>query len=379
MLGWFADGADPDGGLLAFRRLSDELGTTHWYLKLLRDSGTAARRLARVLSTSRYVADALTRSPESVTWLADDADLVPRTLERLTAEADAILTRSDEPVPAVTALRGLRRRELARTAAADVLGVVTGRARVAEPERRGRRRPGRARCASPSGRRARTRGSTTSPTRLLVVAMGRLGRRGDGLLLRRRRAVRARPRRGCGPAGGAGVRAPGDDEAAHAARDRRAGADRSRSTPTCARRAATVRWSGRSTPTPSTTSAGPSPWESQALLRARPVAGDDELGERFLRLIDPLRYPAGGVDAGGRARGAPHQGARRGRAAAARRRAGPAPQARARRASPTSSGPPSCSSSSTRTRCRRCAPRRRSRRSRRRPRRASSTPTTRAC
>ena len=43
MLGWFADGADPDGGLLAFRRLSDELGTTHWYLKLLRDSGTAAQ------------------------------------------------------------------------------------------------------------------------------------------------------------------------------------------------------------------------------------------------------------------------------------------------------------------------------------------------
>ena len=42
MLGWFADGADPDGGLLAFRRLSDELGATHWYLKLLRDSGTAA-------------------------------------------------------------------------------------------------------------------------------------------------------------------------------------------------------------------------------------------------------------------------------------------------------------------------------------------------
>ena len=63
MLGWFADGADPDGGLLAFRRLSDELGTTHWYLKLLRDSGTAAQRLAHVLSTSRYVADALTRSP----------------------------------------------------------------------------------------------------------------------------------------------------------------------------------------------------------------------------------------------------------------------------------------------------------------------------
>src|SRR5690606_40951369 len=35
------------------------------------------------------------------------------------------------------------------------------------------------------------------------------------------------------------------------------------------------------------------PWERQALLRARPVAGDVRLGERFVALIDPLRYPEG--------------------------------------------------------------------------------------
>ena len=46
MLGWFADEADPDAGLLAFRRVSDELGTTHWYLKMLRDEGASAERLA---------------------------------------------------------------------------------------------------------------------------------------------------------------------------------------------------------------------------------------------------------------------------------------------------------------------------------------------
>ena len=38
-------------------------------------------------------------------------------------------------------------------------------------------------------------------------------------------------------------------------------------------------------------------WESQALLRAEPLAGDVELGERFVALIDPLRYPAAGLDA----------------------------------------------------------------------------------
>ncbi len=51
LLGWFAEGADPDAGLLAFRRVSDALGTTHWYLKLLRDSGAAAERMARVVSS----------------------------------------------------------------------------------------------------------------------------------------------------------------------------------------------------------------------------------------------------------------------------------------------------------------------------------------
>ncbi len=38
------------------------------------------------------------------------------------------------------------------------------------------------------------------------------------------------------------------------------------------------------------------PWESQALLRAEPVAGDPGLGARFAALVDPLRYPDGGID-----------------------------------------------------------------------------------
>ena len=38
-----------------------------------------------------------------------------------------------------------------------------------------------------------------------------------------------------------------------------------------------------------------SAWEAQALLRARPVAGDADLGRRFVDLIDPVRYPNGGI------------------------------------------------------------------------------------
>ncbi len=36
-------------------------------------------------------------------------------------------------------------------------------------------------------------------------------------------------------------------------------------------------------------------WESQALLRAEPVAGDADLGRRFVELVDPQRYPRTGL------------------------------------------------------------------------------------
>jgi glutamate-ammonia-ligase adenylyltransferase len=39
------------------------------------------------------------------------------------------------------------------------------------------------------------------------------------------------------------------------------------------------------------------PWEIQALLRAHRVAGDPELGEQFLLMADKTRYPPGGVSA----------------------------------------------------------------------------------
>jgi glutamate-ammonia-ligase adenylyltransferase len=38
-------------------------------------------------------------------------------------------------------------------------------------------------------------------------------------------------------------------------------------------------------------------WEVQALLRAVPVAGNEQLGADFVELIDPIRYPAEGLTA----------------------------------------------------------------------------------
>lgn len=125
LLSWFSEGTDPDGGLLAFRTLSEDLGEAYWFLRMLRDSSGAARRLTRVLSTSGYVAKLFGRIPEGAAWLDNDEDLVPRQRQSLADEVRATLDRhaGDEGL-AATALRSLRRRELLRIALASMVGVI---------------------------------------------------------------------------------------------------------------------------------------------------------------------------------------------------------------------------------------------------------------
>jgi len=125
MIRWFADGVDPDYGLLAFRRLSERLGDTHWFLRMLRDSSGAAESLSRVLSGSRYVGELMEWIPESAAWLDDPELLRPRSGRALQEEARAIQTRHATVVDAMRAVRALRRREQLRLALAGILGAVT--------------------------------------------------------------------------------------------------------------------------------------------------------------------------------------------------------------------------------------------------------------
>src|SRR5690606_11237836 len=189
MLGWFADAPDPDAGLLGFRQVSDALGTTPWYLRLLRDEVTVAERMAWVLGSSRYATDLLLRAPEAVAILASDADLAPRPAEALRSEAMAAVRRhrdlsggpphgdaaeaASPAEEAVAVVRGLRRRELFRVAVADLLGMVdvrtvgdalTGIAAVTVEA---------ALHAAVNKIEMETR--EPLPTRLAVVAMGRFG------------------------------------------------------------------------------------------------------------------------------------------------------------------------------------------------------------
>src|SRR5438445_609179 len=91
-----AEAPDPDAGLLAYRQVSDALGSTPWFLRLLRDEGAVASRLALVLGASRYVGNMLVRAPEALQLLADDAALLPRPpAEIRDAMADAAARQPD--------------------------------------------------------------------------------------------------------------------------------------------------------------------------------------------------------------------------------------------------------------------------------------------
>ncbi|MBK4346702.1 bifunctional [glutamine synthetase] adenylyltransferase/[glutamine synthetase]-adenylyl-L-tyrosine phosphorylase [Lacisediminihabitans changchengi] len=124
MLQWFAEGADPDYGLLAFRKLSDDLGESYWFLRMLRDSSGAAQRLTSVLSASRFVGVLLERIPEAAAWLEQEEELRPRSLEALLEEAAATVARHHDEAAAALALRSARRREVLRLAMAAVLGQI---------------------------------------------------------------------------------------------------------------------------------------------------------------------------------------------------------------------------------------------------------------
>ena len=293
MLGWFAQGPEPDSGLLSFRRLSETMGTTHWYLKLLRDSGAAAQRLARLLSSSRYVANALAGLPEAVAWLDDDAELAPRSVEALTAELLSLQARRHEAVPGVMVARYLRRRELLRAAINDVLGgpghgpaaaMITTAADVAL---RGALR------VAVSGATAEA-GLAGPPSRYLVVAMGRFGGQemsyasdADVLFVHE-------------PLPGADPEVATRTAVAVASKVRALLAETGSEPPLAVD--ADLRPEGRSGPITRSLSSYAEyyerwvePWERQALLRARPVAGDEDLAARFVALVDPLRYPPTGL------------------------------------------------------------------------------------
>ena len=290
MLGWFADAAQPDAGLLAFRQISDALGSSPWYLRLLRDDTTVAQRMARVLSASRYATDLLLRQPEMVALFGQDAQLTARPAAALRAEATTAVRRHQDPAAAVAAVRGLRRRELLRTATADLLGLSA-------IERTGEALTAVAAAAVSAALQVAIRTAEADgplPTRLCVVAMGRFGGHETGY------GSDADVMFVHDPVAGADEQEA--TRAAHAvAEDLRALLARPAPDPPLLIDPG-LRPEGRQGPLVRTLASYRAyyqrwsvPWEAQALLRAEPVAGDRALGARFTGMADGFRYPAGGI------------------------------------------------------------------------------------
>ncbi|GGN84674.1 glutamate-ammonia-ligase adenylyltransferase [Streptomyces albiflavescens] len=304
LLGWFADSADPDAGLLNFRKVSDALGKTPWYLRLLRDEGAAAENLARVLSAGRLAPDLLMRAPEAVALLGDGdgGGLEPRSRAHLEQEILAAVGRATGGEQAVTAARGVRRRELFRTAAADIVasygteetpavadqGALVDLVGGAVSDLTAATLAGTLRAVVRDG------WGETLPTRFTIIGMGRFGGHELGYGSDADVLFVHEPRDGVD-----------EQEAARAANAvvsemRRLLQIPSTDPPLLID--ADLRPEGKSGPLVRTLKSYEAyyrrwslVWESQALLRAEVVAGDDDLGRRFIELVDPLRYPAEGL------------------------------------------------------------------------------------
>ncbi|MFD3328912.1 bifunctional [glutamine synthetase] adenylyltransferase/[glutamine synthetase]-adenylyl-L-tyrosine phosphorylase [Streptomyces sp. NPDC058701] len=302
MLGWFADSADPDAGLLNFRKVSDALGKTPWYLRLLRDEGAAAENLARVLSAGRLAPDLLLRAPEAVALLGDPEGLQPRTHEALEQEVLAAVGRAATPEAGVAAARGVRRRELFRTTAADIIGSYGTEDNPAEEDhgalvdRVGGAVSDLTAATIAGALRAAVQDhwGDTLPTRFAVIGVGRFGGHELGYGSDADVLFVHEPREGVD-----------EQEAAKAAQTVISEMRRLLQLPSADPPLlidADLRPEGRSGPLVRTIASYAAyyrrwslTWESQALLRAQPVAGDEELGRRFIELIDPLRYPVEGL------------------------------------------------------------------------------------
>lgn len=284
MLQWFAQAPDPDSGLFGFRQVSEALGTTPWYLRLLRDESATAERLAKILATSKYATDLLLRAPEAVNLLASTDLLKPRSASELATEISAISSRSKDQLEAVTAIRAIRRRELFRISSADILNELNvqevGTA-LTDITR-----------ATIVGTLEALQANNQSNPPFLVIAMGRFG----GAEL------------GYGSDADVmfcfddGVDPENSQLIAHELANNLRSLLMAPSPDPELLIDADLRPEGKSGPLVRSFESFNSyyqnwsvGWETQALLRATTAAGDSALAKKFTDLIDPIRYQSSGL------------------------------------------------------------------------------------
>lgn len=283
LLQWFAEGTDPDAALLAFRRLSEDLGDSHWYLRMLRDSSGAAKRMTQVFSTSRLATGLFERIPEAAAWFDREEDMKPQTMEDLMTEFEAIIIRHEDTDAAINSIRAIRRRETLRIAIGAALGLTTleeisqGLTDLTE---------GYLRAVFELAKKSLS--LVNASQQLAIVAMGRFGGGelgfgsdadvmfvyktvGDNPVLAQTEAEKLVSE----------IRRLSQDQILEFELDldlRPEGKNGPIVRSIDSYAAYYKRWAGT--------------WESQALLRARVIAGEEEITDEFIELIDSYRYPA---------------------------------------------------------------------------------------
>ncbi|MEP7161049.1 MAG: bifunctional [glutamine synthetase] adenylyltransferase/[glutamine synthetase]-adenylyl-L-tyrosine phosphorylase [Dermatophilaceae bacterium] len=293
ILGWFADEADPDAGLLAYRKVSESLGGTPWYARMLRDEGYMAERLAHVLARSRFAGDMLVRMPDAVRILGEPDGLVPRSRERLVTTMRSAIGRQDDAAGAIEAARVIRRHELFRISVADMVGELSlAQAALATTDLT----EALVECAlSVATTKVGIGRGAPVAADIALIGMGRFG--GQEMCYASDADVLAvfRPHEGADATEAAEavtavivelrrmLREVGPDPQLELDVDLRPEGKAGPLARTIGGyRGYYERWAQT--------------WEFHALLRARPVAGDPALGAEFVSLANPLRYRPGGLD-----------------------------------------------------------------------------------
>jgi len=126
LLDWCSESVDPDLALLQLRRLAEGPARSASLATTFRDAPGAAERTCRLLGASRSVGDALRREPQFVATLGDDAALAPnkgraRMVEEVLA---SVQWRASDPDARRGALQRFKQRELLRIAARDLLSFA---------------------------------------------------------------------------------------------------------------------------------------------------------------------------------------------------------------------------------------------------------------
>jgi glutamate-ammonia-ligase adenylyltransferase len=271
-----SEAASPDDVLVELERLAGCVTDRGELFRDLRDHPRTAEILVTLFAGSRFLTEILLRQPDAFSLLATPSRLASRkSPEQYLSDARSAVTRSGPAEAGLDALRSFQRRELLRIGAADLLGLFDLTTVTAELSNLA---DGLVRaCLEIAARETETGGRDFA-----VIALGKLGGRelnyssdidlffvaesnapeywrlGERLIENLARAtdegflyrvdMRLRPWGESGP-----LVSSADAFLRYVERDAR-------------------------------------PWEKQALLKARVVAGDEEVGTACLRRVEPLLF-----------------------------------------------------------------------------------------